>query len=55
MKRTIITVISVLTLCLSFASCTNEEGDKAGKPGFMQKNDSISKQPAFGDTANTGS
>ena len=54
MKRTIIIAISAFALCFGFASCSNEEGDKAGKPAFMQKNDSISRQPAMGDTANTG-
>lgn len=55
MKRTIILAISTCALSLGFISCSFDEGDKAGKPAFIQKNDSISKQPAMGDTGNTGS
>lgn len=55
MKQMIILAISALALGSGITSCSFEEGDKAGKPAFIQKNDSISNQPAMGDTGNTGS
>lgn len=53
--KLITTIAIAAALSLGLSSCSREEGDVAGKPAFMQKNDSISNQPAFGDTANTGS
>ncbi|MES2134220.1 MAG: hypothetical protein V4506_17880 [Bacteroidota bacterium] len=55
MKRYALLLTAFFTLSLSFVSCSSDEGDKAGKPAFMQKNDSISKKPAMGNTDTTGS
>gem|GEM_PF-7043046 len=41
-------------LCIGFSSCDFEEGDKAGKPAFLQKTDSAS-HPAGNDSIGPGS
>lgn len=55
MKNYLLSALAILLCVLINTACSSQEGDQAGKPAFMQKNDSISQQPAMGDTANTGS
>jgi hypothetical protein len=51
MKPKLIITAIACALSIALISCSSEEGDKAGKPAFMQKNDSMSKLPPMGDTS----
>ena len=50
MKLKHILAIGALAVSLGFTSCSNEDGNQASKPGFLQEKDSISQKPAMGDT-----
>jgi len=51
MKLKITILAAYFILSLGFASCSSNEADRARRPAFLQKDDSMSKKPAMGDTA----
>ena len=50
MNFKVIIIACAVALGAGLISCSSQQGDQAGKPGIMQRNDSMNQKPALGDT-----